>query len=657
MLHTFPSLLKTQGPGWLAFRLGYTAKCRLRWFERRLPCSAWTEAPSGTSLTEVRLGATASCLHRLGSSQAVAEATRILEGKHCWFSRHEAVVGYPPDWAAHPWAELPESGDGLKDAPAAAWHSHWSRLDDFAQGDIKAVWELARFGFIFPLVRAWAVTGEAGYPSAFWEAIEDWRVHNPPQCGPHWKCGQEISLRMISWVFGYLVWQENTATTPQRRQILAEMLEHSCRRIELNLSYALHQQNNHGMSEAAGLWTAGILLGRPRWIAKGKRLLDELAEELIYRDGSFSQHSAVYHRLMLQVYLWAIALGRAAGYALQEATIQRVQEAGRWLQALMLESNGRVPNLGPNDGAHCFDLTDLGYLDFRPTVQAVGMLTEGRRWLASGPWDEFGYWLAGMDDLEGPGPREQCRSSVKEVIRSERPSVREETVGSRGRTLITCPEGGYVVWRDQQLLALFRCPQKFRHRPSQCDFLHFDLWWRGENLLRDAGSYSYNCEEPWQSYFGSSLAHNTIRVDDRDPMPKVSRFLYSHWPRGRMERRGEIVTAAYRDYAGFEHERMVGPVETGFRIDDRLEGTFQEAVLRWRLAPERMWTLTEDGCHSDSLAITVTATVSEDRAAPVAFRLVEGWESLYYLEKTTLPVLEVRLPPGCQSVRSELLLR
>ena len=31
-------------------------------------------------------------------------------------------------------------------------------------------------------------------------------------------------------------------------------------------------------------------------------------------------------------------------------------------------------------------------------------------------------------------------------------------------------------------------------RPSQADALHLDLWHRGVNLLRDAGTFSYNAE-------------------------------------------------------------------------------------------------------------------------------------------------------------------
>lgn len=49
-------------------------------------------------------------------------------------------------------------------------------------------------------------------------------------------------------------------------------------------------------------------------------------------------------------------------------------------------------------------------------------------------------------------------------------------------------------------MAMLRYP-RFRFRPSQADALHLDLWLEGRNLLRDAGTYSYNTESAWLSYF------------------------------------------------------------------------------------------------------------------------------------------------------------
>ena len=71
------------------------------------------------------------------------------------------------------------------------------------------------------------------------------------------------------------------------------------------IGYAVGQDNNHGTSEAAALFIGGrwlAALGHPvgtRWERNGRRWLEERAQRLIERDGSCSQYSVNYHRLML----------------------------------------------------------------------------------------------------------------------------------------------------------------------------------------------------------------------------------------------------------------------------------------------------------------------------------------------------------------------
>jgi hypothetical protein len=492
-------------------------------------------------------------------------------------------------------------------------------LNEFAAGDIKTLWEQGRFGFVFPLVRAFARSGDPRYAEGFWHALENWRQANPPQRGPHWKCGQEVALRLMTLVFGFLALRHESATTARREALLSEIVEVSAGRIEGNIAYALSQNNNHGISEAAGLYTAGIVLQRPRWVEKGRHLLDRLAQQLIYDDGSFSQHSANYHRLMLHVYLWAIRLGDVASDPLPPRVRERVRAAGQWLRTLMDPRTGQVSNLGANDGAHFLDLTDLGYLDYRPTVQAVGAIVDRAGWLPAGPWDELALWLGAQWSSPGETQKaERCHHF---------------------------PHGGYAVFRDNQTVALFRCPERLRHRPVHCDLLHFDLWHKGTNVLRDGGTYSYNCEAPWQDYFPGTAAHNTLQFDHHDQMPRLGRFLFGHWPTlsisNGMSAEAPYMAAWFVDWKGCRHHRSVFATANGFRIVDRIQGYQEKAVLRWRLAPQWKWMLRGDECRCDACMIRVTA-----RPGPSVCELTTGWESLHYLERTELPVLQASVVSG-----------
>lgn len=193
---------------------------------------------------------------------------------------------------------------------------------------------------------------------------------------------------------------------------------------------------------------------------------------------------------------------------------------------------------------------------------------------------------------------------------------------------------------------MIRCPVQFRHRPAQCDLLHVDLWRNTVNLLRDAGTFSYNCDKPWQNYFKSTAAHNTVQFDDHDQMPLLSRFLYGKWPVLSVDVHESLnqIQASFTDWKGCYHRRSITPSEKGFTVIDSIAGRFDKAVLRWRLAPEITWTLDGNVCRADGVAIHI------DCSSENAIRLADGWESLYYMDKKRLPVLETTVGKSCKEI-------
>ncbi|WP_216092845.1 heparinase II/III family protein [Candidatus Marithrix sp. Canyon 246] len=203
-------------------------------------------------------------------------------------------------------------------------------------------------------------------------------------------------------------------------------------------------------------------------------------------------------------------------------------------------------------------------------------------------------------------------------------------------------EGGYAVLQNNNTKAIIRFPC-FRFRPSQADALHMDLWHKGQNVLRDSGSYSYNTEEKWLKYFSGTRSHNTIEFDDRDQMPKVSRFLFGKWLTTNLlteiEQKANQLSwsAGYTDYKGCSHQRQISVSDNCWKITDKIRGKFNKAMLRWRLIPEQ-WIINNNICQSEKAKIEITCNVDIKR-----IKITEGWESRYYLEKTALPVLEIEI--------------
>lgn len=525
----------------------------------------------------------------------------------------ESGTGEPPDWFLNPFTQqrYPRRGQPWYELPDT----------DSQCGDIKCIWELSRWEWALLFAQQYRCTGDATFVGRLNDWLSDWLEKNPPYRGPNWKCGQETSIRVMHVAMAALILDQ--IGKPSRA--LIDLIRLHLLRIEPTMSYAMAQDNNHGTSEAAALFIGGSWLAAcgdasgQRWAERGRYWLQDRASRLIAPDGSFSQYSVNYHRLVLDTLGTAEVWRRRLDLpAFSERLRERTQAAARWLYALTDPLTGDAPNLGANDGARLLPLADTAYRDFRPTVQLAMALFAGHcAYPHDGLWNQSLQWLG--------------------VVL---PDTRAPQAASR-----QFDNGGYAVLRRGSAMAVMRYP-RFRFRPSHADALHVDLWKDGVNLLRDGGSYSY-AEAEWMKYFSGTASHNTVQFDDRDQMPRLGRFLFGDWlDTEQMEplqngNDSTVFAAAYRDSHGARHHRRVVMEDARLRVEDRAENFGRKAVLRWRLMPGT-WRIEGQTVTDSRHALSVSANVPVRR-----FALVTGWESRHYLEKTELPVLEVEIAePG-----------
>lgn len=488
----------------------------------------------------------------------------------------------------------------------------WWRIPDFETGDIKGLWELSRFDW----VAAWATEAAKGNSSNLknlniW--LESWSQENPPYKGPNWKCGQEASIRVIhlvtaSWILSQ---DENPQTG------LIEIISSHLQRIVPTIHYAIGQQNNHGTSEAAALFIGGsFLLGKDRraksWVEVGRFWLEDRANKLISEDGSFSQYSVNYHRLMLDSYSLAEAWRAHRNLSpFSKQLIAKLQAATVWLEILTNDENGDAPNIGANDGARLLQLIDSKYRDFRPSVQLAAALFDKRDVYGHGPWNAPLGWL-----------------NVKM-------GARKSKIESHSFN-----DGGYHVLRKNKTMVIMRYP-RFTFRPSQADSLHVDFWVSGENLLRDAGTYSYN--SPYSKWYAGTSAHNTIAFDNRDQMPRIGRFLYGNWLKSKNIEKIKILDkkitagASYIDWLGACHERFIELEENRMTCMDKISGPFSVACLNWRLKPGN-WKVDGSRVINENIVIEITSD-----EVYVELKLGKTWESRFYQNEQEIPLLSVTI--------------
>jgi hypothetical protein len=529
-----------------------------------------------------------------------------------------------PDWLADPVTGRRDPG----------FDRAWWQIPDFGvgTGDIKHIWEMSRMDWVLGFAQR-ARQGDAESLNRLNSWLADWSEQNPPYRGPNWKCGQEASIRVLHLAMGALVLGQQRRPLPGLRDLVYLHLK----RIAPTLQYGVGQDNNHGTSEAAALFIGGSWLraaGVPRgarWEAAGRRWLENRTSRLIGEHGTFSQYSLNYHRVLLDTLSMVEVWRRTFGLPQFSGRWQeRGAAASHWLYRMISLEGGDGPNVGANDGANLLPLADTDYRDYRGSVQlAMALFADSRAYAGKGTWNHGLAWLG---------------VPVPETLAPEPASH-------------VADDGGFAVLRRGTAMALLRYP-RFRFRPSQSDILHLDLWIGGCNVLRDAGSYSYNTDSHWLRYFAGTASHNTVQFDDRDQMPRLGRFLFGEWLEPTVvemlaeDEHTSSAGAAYRDREGATHHRRVRLSRGSLRVSDEVGGVARKAVLRWRLAPGR-WRLHKEGPSAvqvdqselNGVRLAVRSSVPMDRA-----ELVEGWESRYYTEKTPVPVLEIEIrEPGTLS--------
>lgn len=664
-------LLQTFGAGWAATRLRLAVQHRTGWLRRSMPASTWEQRPLSSVLREdvpntpESYGAWRKAQSRKSflapmeelrgnrfAEAAKAEAERILSGEFTWFSRRRFQAGFPPEWHRDPFSGARHSAD-----------LHWSDIATTGQPDIKLVWELGRFGFAYPLARAYAGSGEERFAEGLWSLLENWMAKNPPNLGPHWMCGQEASFRVMALSFAAECTRDSKSSTPARTAALTQLMAVTGERIESHIAYALSQRNNHGLSEATGLFTIGLLFpelrNAKRWREKGQRLLEEQIPRLIYDDGSFIQHSINYHRLMLDVMSWAIHLGTVFQNPLGAGAKERVCKAANLLARCVDPETGLAPNLGHNDGALVLPLSSVEYRDLRPSLQLSHYVCErkllpGKR----GSHVEPVLWFFGRQAIES-----RADGAAKEVQKESWEAC----------------NGGYFMLQGKESRVLVRCA-RFEDRPAHADQLHLDLWWRGVNLAIDAGTFQYNGPAAWRNALASAMVHNTVTIDGEEPMTLAGTFLWLDWDQGRdvsfrQSPRGTIDcfegSRSGYEHMGVSHRRaVVRCSERAFVVVDDVSAAGaargHAARLHWLLAdlpwametPASMRLDAPQGRVTVRWACNMETQVSLVRAGKAAhgdssseanIEVTRGWRSLYYADRE--PALSLALEAKGHAIR------
>ncbi len=612
MIRVLYHLIKNHGWSYLYHRILYELERKWGSQEKKFPTNP--PARVGISLEEWKVLNPPFFFQSRDEVEVVRNPTdklrdsyeKIRNGVFLFFNHSWKEIGSDYDWITHPITKYKFD-----------INKHWTKISDFSEtsGDIKYVWEKSRFSYLYIIVR-YDHHFSADSSGFIFDEICNWIEKNPINQGPNYRCSQEMSLRILNWIFVLYFYKNSSALTESIFGKILNSIYWQIHHVRHNINFSRRfVRNNHAITESSLLYLSGFIFPFfdeiDQWSSEGK---DWLQKELMYQiaeDGTFLQYSHNYHRVLLQLLSWIFYLAEKNDDTLDSAVVERSKAAVEYLRNMIAGKRGEVPNYGPNDGALFFPLTDSDYSDFRPSVNAAYHYFN-RSSLFKDPLvtEELQWYGAKLSDF------------------SEK---NENSVGIR-----KYDDGGIYSFREEDAFTFIKCSDN-RHRPYQSDNLHLDIWYQGINLLRDAGSYLYNTDKKTESHFISGKAHNTITVGAEDQMERGPRFIWFNWSKAKVVDVGEDEDTFYfkGEMRGF---RSLGSWITVGRevIKEKNRPVWQvfDYLKNDNNLPLHQW-WHPNSRYADQIKIEATSN-----GKPMTSVNLEGYYSAYYGHRLPSPLIQ-----------------
>jgi uncharacterized heparinase superfamily protein len=437
-------------------------------------------------------------------------------------------------------------------------------LDFSAVGDHKFIWELNRHQHLVLLGQAYALTGAKEYPREIFAQIESWLEQNPFQRGINWASALEVAFRALSWIWIYHFTAE---AMPEdfRRCFLTALYRHG-RHLAENLS-VYFSPNTHLLGEAVALHALGVLFPAfpesERWRARGAHIVEAQIAFQVRADGSHFEQSTYYHVYALDFFLFYYLIAGRPKH--MEPVLARMTDYLDWL----LGPARRIAFSGDDDGGRLFH--PFGERDRfgRATLTTCGILLANDRWIGSRETvaEQAAWWL-GAEHLAA------ARLEQAPPIGGRR-FEESGTVFLQSGDLFVQFDAGPLGWGGAG--------------HSHADTLSVLVWFRGEPVFIDPGTYTYVADPEARNWFRGTAAHNTVSIDGQDQAQAAGPFRWNSKPEvelsaWRSDASGGMAQAACR-YNGFTHRRSILLESGRLLVLDEVDGRAGEHDSRqiWQL--------------------------------------------------------------------------
>lgn len=360
---------------------------------------------------------------------------------------------------------------------------NWRHIEN---KDNEFLFQLNRHRFLICLGQAYQMSGEEKYAEGFARILSDWIKRVPPV--PHgnnpWR-SLEVGIRGEYWTQAMCYVEDSAAITKELKTAYVETLKVHADVLRKTHN-GFHKASNWGIIQDCGLLAIGAELGIESDIELAVARLCEQTELQIMTDGSHWEQSCTYHNEILLRLLNAVRMLEACGKTPPAKLIDKMSKMADVNKA-WIKPDFRQPLFGDSDNNELYDLFAQAALVLnRPDLKSYG----------SAVLDYESAWLF---KEEGIKKYDQMPTAPLEInsafLKNSGSSILR--TGEANSVHYLCMHNGYTGGGH-----------------AHADKLHFDLSLAGEDVLVDAGRYTYVMNAA-RKYFKSAKAHNTTTVGNR----------------------------------------------------------------------------------------------------------------------------------------------
>lgn len=355
--------------------------------------------------------------------------------------------------------------------------------------DPEFTYQFNRHRFFICLGQAYWLTKKEVYARHFFRLLTDWirRVpHTPERESGTWRI-LEVGIRGENWVKAIRYFKDSPMMTDEVTELFYRCLKEHAEYI-ISMYSPYRYISNWGVIESHGLFEIGIAMpdeaDRKRYTSIALERLETGARMQILGDGVQWEQSPLYHNEVLHCYEDVLLLAFRNGIRVPDTILEAVRKMA-YVNAAWKKPDHRQFLMGDSDDMDIRDYTSI----------AAFLLQDGVLKSVGYPRLDFeSVWDVG---IEGAARYERMEAKAPDFV-----------------SAALTDSGNYYLrenWREDGNLLHFHCGTMGAGH-GHSDKLHVDLVIGGEDVLTDAGRYTY-VADGGRFAFKDPPAHNTITVD------------------------------------------------------------------------------------------------------------------------------------------------